>query len=881
MQAKAQGWRVWLAIAALGWLAGGCGDGDGPGTTIPTRTPTNLPAPTPTVTPRQEGLVSGVLVARGDIGARARDGDALGMLTPEVIDVVGDGSSRALAFADWTIDGKALRGVTAEDGRFEVGGLPPGRHLMRVTKTIDGNLMELVVPITVGDDGAAQILAEVAWGLVRSTSVFTGDGAEMRETVAPNGSRLLMSDGQLTEFSDGSRTFVDPDGDGRFDIVGCEEAPALWRCPADRNCGPDRTCACTSSCPFCEDCGPLACLPADPLLPPICGPDDIPCVSPRFPPAICRPDGTCGLLPYACKENGSCDLPGDRCVCVASCPECDDCAFSVCVAGCEPVEITGLRISAPTELVVGQTGQASAIASLSDGSHIDVTWLAEWGSSDDDVASIDSWGTVYGLATGTAALSATFADAQADPWPLAVVERPTLRHIYVQNTQCYYRLGAPKPGEVVGPIPPTDDFLPSPICGDVVRIGATIQFTALGEFENGYYQDITGEVDWRVEPAAVADIADGLFTARAEGTAHVTAFLEGVTSDDRTIRVVAQSSLVALSIYPANWGYPALLDGPVRPGADAPCFDCGYGLTVLKGEQIQFQATAHYDTGEWEDVTARVAWHTSDASVATIDAAGLMTAAAAGEVAIAASLDGVDSSPVTLRVVNEAALLSLSIYLEGTSTKIGKGEQAFFHAVGYYDIGFSHDVTDRVTWKSSNETAGHFGEPGVFTGDAAGSTQISAELAGVQSNELEVEVYETSALEYCNPSNVNRGTWSDDFNRVVLESDCAEYTRPGVVTLRYTVTETQPHGGIFDPCLDLYVYQGATRIRTIREEGCGEPFVAMGAPDRAQEVLKYQWLAFWDLKTERGETVEPGTYTIIGRFYLYYDPVVSIDVTVH
>jgi Cu+-exporting ATPase len=28
---------------------------------------------------------------------------------------------------------------------------------------------------------------------------------------------------------------------------------------------------------------------------------------------------------------------------------------------------------------------------------------------------------------------------------------------------------------------------------------------------------------------------------------------------------------------------------------------------------------------------------------------------------------------------------------------------------------------------------------------------------------------------------VNRGTWSDYFNRVVLESDCATYTQPGVV----------------------------------------------------------------------------------------------------
>jgi hypothetical protein len=100
------------------------------------------------------------------------------------------------------------------------------------------------------------------------------------------------------------------------------------------------------------------------------------------------------------------------------------------------------------------------------------------------------------------------------------------------------------------------------------------------------------------------------------------------------------------------------------------------------------------------------------------------------------------------------------------------------------------------------------------------------------------------------------------------------------VTLRYTVTETQPHGGIFDPCLDLYVYQGETRVRTIREEGCGEPFSPGGAPAPSDELLKYQLRAFWDMKDDAGQPVAPGTYQIHGRFYLYYDPVVTVSVDI-
>jgi hypothetical protein len=180
-----------------------------------------------------------------------------------------------------------------------------------------------------------------------------------------------------------------------------------------------------------------------------------------------------------------------------------------------------------------------------------------------------------------------------------------------------------------------------------------------------------------------------------------------------------------------------------------------------------------------------------------------------------------------------------------------------------------------------------FDAPGVLTGVGPGLTEVWAELPSsvncdiVQSAHIVIEGYETSELEYCDATNVNRGLWSDDFNRVVLESDCAEYTPPDVVAIRYTVTETQPHGGIFDPCLDLYIMRGEERIRVLREEGCGDPFLAPGAPARDEEtVLKYQLRAFWDLKDELGQTVAPGTYTVFGRFYLYYDPIVTIDVQV-
>ncbi|MFN8640870.1 MAG: hypothetical protein U0802_04120 [Candidatus Binatia bacterium] len=385
---------------------------------------------------------------------------------------------------------------------------------------------------------------------------------------------------------------------------------------------------------------------------------------------------------------------------------------------------------------------------------------------------------------------------------------------------------------------------------------------------------------WSVDPAAVGGVAAGLFTATGAGVATVTATLGPISGSAPAVTVVDHASIVALTVYPGAYAYQYIDGGLVRPGDAAPCFECGYFLTLLQGDDVQFSATAHYDTGEWEDVTARVTWRSSDAAVLAIDASGKATAAGPGDATVDAALEGVTSAPLSLRVVDHATLQSLTVYMDGADRAIAKGAQAVFHAVGFYDVGFNRSVSDQVTWRSSDEAVGGFDAAGVFTGRAAGTVTVWAELDGVQSATLPLEVFAASELDYCDPERVNRGVWADDFNRVTLESDCATYTAPDVAELRFSVTETQRPGGIFDPCLDLYAYQGDRLVRTIREEGCGDPFLAPSAPGRDEAALRYQLKAFWDLKDSAGATVPAGEYEIRGRFYLYYDPVVSIRVTV-
>lgn len=865
---------VGLMAAVVSVLAAACGGGNG-GSPPPTSTPVPAPTATRTAVPTPTtaaGGVSALLVLNQNVTASGSD--ALGAPPQQWRESPDSGSfDRSLAAANWSIDGAGdKQGVTGPDGRFTTGPLSPGPHTLQVAKTLDGNLASFSVPFTVGDDGGSEVVVEVSWGQAKSISTYMHDGSQWRDTHGPGGNWVNISDGRISAFGNGVRTYTDADGDGLFDVAPCGPEPVT----------------CANNDPQCTDFANCPCTP------------------------VCL---TCTHAPYPCGADGTCTQAGDLCVCAPSCVGCKDCGQRVCASGCAPVRIMAITVTTalPIPLTVGQQQMLAAAFRLSSGNEFDLTAIADWHSSDGAVASIDSWGQVTALAAGTTELTASVGSLSSAALPLSVVARPPLRKIHIQNVSCIFPLGAPAvDAGVAEALPPTGvrtDILPVPNCGEVIQVGGTLQFRAIGEFDNGYYQDISDEVRWQVVPPEVGSVVAGLFTALHEGTAALTAALDSVVSDAAKIRVVTQASVVALSIYADNGGFavlaggaapapvasgmpcytaeaaatsagaPCCCPGPLAGASAAPC-RCNYALNVLRGDRLQFHATAQYDTGAWKDVTKLATWGSSDASVASIDTAGVMTAVRAGDAFINAVFDGVTSDPADIRVVDQATLQSLFIYQEGADRVVAKGEQRFFHANGSYDIGISRDVTKEAVWRSSDDGVGGFDSPGVFSARAAGTVQVWAELDGERSNLWSLEVYATSALTYCDPSRINRAVWSDDFNRVTLESDCAFYSQPGIATVRYSVTEIQPHGGIFSPCLDLYVFAAKTKVRTIREQGCGDPFLPAAAVGRDQEVLKYQLRAFWDLKDEAGTLVAPGAYTIYGRFYLYYDPVVSIEVTV-
>jgi len=150
----------------------------------------------------------------------------------------------------------------------------------------------------------------------------------------------------------------------------------------------------------------------------------------------------------------------------------------------------------------GTTYQLTATGHYSDASTPDISSVATWTSTDSTIASVDSTGLVTGRKAGTVTITATL-NGVSDSTTLTVANH-TLQTI------------------IVTPINPT------------VNAGQHQQFTATGYFADSTTQDLTKSAHWSTSAANVATInsgqsGGGLATAKAAGTATVTATFSGVS----------------------------------------------------------------------------------------------------------------------------------------------------------------------------------------------------------------------------------------------------------------------------------------------------------------------------------------------------------------
>jgi len=321
-------------------------------------------------------------------------------------------------------------------------------------------------------------------------------------------------------------------------------------------------------------------------------------------------------------------------------------------------------------LVEGLSQQFTAMGNYDNGSSVDITSLVIWNSSNLAAAEIDSEGLAKGLAAGNSTLTATSGPVSGSA--VLTVNTATLQSISIT--------------------PPSFSLIE----------GWSLQYTAMGNYDNGTTVDLSSVVTWSSSEIAFATInSSGLATGISAGDVIIKAnsdFIEATTQLTIDALVLQSISLVANN------------------------------NAVVKGLTQQYQAMGSFNDDSVMDISGLVTWSSSDVFVATINSTGLATGIIAGEVMIKAQLETV--AVTTALKVTDAALVSLSII--PAEQIIGTGLTQQLIAMGTFQDGSQADITKLVSWSSNNTSLLAVDGTGLATGTGEGITTIKASLGSIE-----------------------------------------------------------------------------------------------------------------------------------------------------
>ena len=305
-----------------------------------------------------------------------------------------------------------------------------------------------------------------------------------------------------------------------------------------------------------------------------------------------------------------------------------------------------------------------------------------WTSSDPSVATVAASGLVTAVANGAATVTATAGSASGTA---AVTVDQVVATVAVD--------------------PPADTLL---AFGDTLRLSAD----ALDANGNAV---VGAEFAWASGDTLVAAVdQQGLVTGRAVGEVEVTA-----TSAD----VTGRAQLAVLVPTPATVA--------IEPDT--------VGLNAL-GQTVRLAAEVRDRAGRPMEGVA-VSWSSGDTLVATVDSAGLVTAAGNGTTTVAATADSA-SGRVAVTVMQSAG----SVVLSPATDTISPGDTLRLAASAFDDNGHVIDATE-FDWSSSDVSVARVDASGLVTAVSEGRTTVTAIAGDVQGTaEIRVENPDRAAL---------------------------------------------------------------------------------------------------------------------------------------
>jgi len=345
------------------------------------------------------------------------------------------------------------------------------------------------------------------------------------------------------------------------------------------------------------------------------------------------------------------------------------CAGSVCgsttVAVGPPALVSIAVTPANGTVPVGDSLRFNATGTYTDGSTKHLSSSVTWSSSAPGVATITSGGLATGAAMGTSSISAT-----------------------VGSVTGTANLTVTRAAVVGLTIMPATLFM---------SVGNSVELQVMANLSDGTAEDINGNVAWSLQGAGIATVSSsGVVTAQQVGSATILAQSSGFTASAS----LTVAPVIALNIAPAT-------------------------LSMSPGSSSQFQAIANLSDGTTEDMTAIVAWSSTQTGIASVSSGGVVTAEQVGSTTIFAQGSGFTGSasltiipPIALNII--PATLSMA---PGTSSQL--------QAIATLSDETAQAMTGTVAWSSAQPGIASVSSGGLVTANQVGSTTILAEASGV------------------------------------------------------------------------------------------------------------------------------------------------------
>lgn len=237
-----------------------------------------------------------------------------------------------------------------------------------------------------------------------------------------------------------------------------------------------------------------------------------------------------------------------------------------------------------------------------------------------------------------------------------------------------------------------------------VAAGNSQQLTATGHYSDSTTKDMTSSATWKSSDTTIATVSStGLATSLKQGTVTLTATSGSV------------SGTVSLAV-----SAPALASISITPT----------GPNLGKGQNQKLTVNGVYTDKSTQDVTAQATWQSSDATIAAVDATGMVAACAVGQASISATVGQLNASVSV--TVGPPILTTVSVVPGNASVAIGQTQQ--FTAFGIWSDNSTTDLTKQATWASSDKSIASVDSDGLAKGVAMGSAVISATSGNISGN---------------------------------------------------------------------------------------------------------------------------------------------------